>query len=151
MKKLIVSAIAVLVLAGCGGGGSKTVTKTCSMDIMEGMSFAAVIDGKDNKVSALEIRMTMDGAKLGTTIDKMDDATKKQTEQAMLQQMGLTGDEKGITTNLESKDNKLVVGVKVDLEKADKAALDKIGFDIEADQDFDAAVKSLEEASMTCK
>lgn len=151
MKKLIVSAIAVLVLAGCGGSSDKAVTKTCTMELMKGVSMGIVLDGKGKDVTGIEMQAIMDPTTLGLDIDALDDATKKQMESQMVQQMGLTGKEAGVTTKLDSSEKEFKVSVKIDLSKADDAVLKKIGLSKDDLGDFDATIKSFEEAKMTCK
>lgn len=144
MKKLFVCLCAGVLLAGCGGGGSKEkITKTCSME-QQGINLSMVIDAEGDAVTKAVMKASAKYEDVNLTkedVDALTDEQKKAIEEQMIKSMGME-DNNSVEAKAEFTDTAIEATLTYnvgDLEKlVDKTTVDEI-------------VKVMEEQGMTCK
>lgn len=150
MKKLLIAAFAVLVLAGCGSSSKKEETKTCSIT-EEGMKMDATFTAVDDDVTKAKIAVKMDASALGADVSKLTDEQKKQVEDMVLSQLGVEAG-KGVDVSAEINEKEIVVSIGLDLKDGDSATLKKLGFGIGEDTfKLSETVKEAEADGAVCK
>ena len=76
MKKLLACLCVVTLLAGCGGSGNKSESKTCSIT-HNGMTLAATFNAKDDEIKTADMNVTVPASALGG-VDLSTDVYKRQ-------------------------------------------------------------------------
>lgn len=148
MKKLLLTAFAVLVLAGCGSSSGKTETKTCSVT-QSGMNMDATFTATDDKVTKASVAVKVDASALGD-MSKLTDDQKKQMEDMVVSKMGIE-EGKGVTLKFDFGEKDITVTVDIDLKEGDKEMLKKLGFDGGTDFKLSDTIKDAEADGATCK
>lgn len=149
MKKLLLSGLCLLLLAGCGSSETKTNKKVCSFK-EEGATMEVAMTAEGDKINVMDIKMTMNGKDLGMDFDAITDEQKKMVTDAMKEQFK---DMKGLDVNAAIKEKEIVMTMKMDLDKLDKKALEALGIedDIDDSRSLKATVKDMEDEGATCK
>lgn len=150
MKKIVVSMIAVLLLAGCSGG--TTEKKTCSITKSD-MEMAMTFEAKEKKIEKATIDVTLPKS-VTDSLGEAGELSQKQLDNLgdnYLAKQGLDK-ESGIDVAVKMGDDGITISLSIDTKSGDDATLKKLGLDSEGDDlDFDKTVKNLTDAGFECK
>lgn len=145
MKKLLVCLCAGFLLAGCGGGSSEPVSKTCSQELMPGAVIEMAMSGEGDVVNKAEMKVTMTFESLNLDKAKVTEEQKKQISDMMKE------------TILKEMEMEEADGYTVDSTFDDNGLLITIGAEANVFEQtfnatkFDDMVKELEGDGFTCK
>ena len=145
MKKLMCTAFAIVLLAGCGG--AKKETKTCSQDLGS-MNMSATFTAEDDTITKTSVKVSVDAAKAGVNMDKLSDEDKESMKTAKMNQMGVESG-KGVETTVNFTDKAMEIVIDIDMKDGDKATLKKLNLADETK--LSDMVKSAEKNGATCK
>ena len=146
MKKVWISAFAVLLLAGCGSGSnSNTEKKTCTQE-SNGVKSNVVLTAEKDIVKKMDMEMTANLKDMGYDTSKMTDAQIEELKKTF--STITTNEEKGIEVNFDIKDNTMVMKVIIDTTKADDDTLKKFNL---TDSKLSEMVAQSEKTGATCE
>lgn len=151
MKKLLILATTIFMLAGCSGSNEpKKETKTCSMDV-SGLKMDIKLDAENDIIHNLGMNITIPGSLFGGDVSVLSENDLKLMGEQVLSQLNVKQGE-GITSNFAIKDKDLSAEVVFDLKKVDQSVLENFGFNGNSDNlKLSDAVKDLEAGGATCK
>ena len=149
MKKLIMSALVITLLCGCGGSTSKN-SKTCSIE-ENGTTVTMTASASDGtNIDKLEAKSVVSGddiasAGLGATLEEVEAGldTMNQIMDAMEQE--------GFTIDICFENDSVVTKMNFDFSKIKTEQLAEFGIDLGDTSTLDAFVKSATESGGTCK
>lgn len=145
MKKIIASLMLVsLVLVGCGGEKSNTVSKTKCTTSQQGIEISMILEDTNKKISGMSAEYKMD---LGEEIDK---ETQELTKQMTLDQYK---EYEGLTIDMAFEGTVMVMNMNFDLDKLDELPAEFQGFAGQKikGENIDDAVKGVEMVGFSCK
>lgn len=89
MKKLLACLCVVTLLAGCGGSGNKSESKTCSIT-QNGMTLAATFNAKDDEIKTADMNVTVPASALGgVDLSTLSDDQKKMMQTQLESSLGI--------------------------------------------------------------
>lgn len=151
MKKILMALLACLLIAGCSSKEAKEEHASCVIEQAGLMTMDVDFSAKNDEITEMVMKITIDSSLFGgVDFSTMDDEAKGQVKDAMLKQLGISEDTKGLTTEVDFTDT-MVVTVGIDLNTASKEDLKKIGLDIEnTDMSFKRLLEDSEKEGYTC-
>lgn len=151
MKKILMALLACLMIAGCSGKEAKVESASCVIEQAGLMTMDVDLSATNDEIDKMVMKITIDSSLLGgVDLSTLDDDAKAQVQDAMLQQLGLSADTKGLTTTVEFTDT-MVINVDIDLKTASKEDLSKIGLDIDnTDMSFKRFLEDSEKEGFNC-
>jgi len=158
MKKfLILLLVTPLVLVGCGKEEKEEkkedviASSTCHLEA-GGTDMLIEMKAKNDIINHLDLTYTVTAESIGIkSFEDLDEETKKEAKDQFIKGLGLEKDNyEGIKVNVEIKKD-MVFKITIDINKADKEVLEKMGYDFEdIDNSLEKGVKDLEEEGFTC-
>ena len=150
MKKLLACLCVVTLLAGCGGSGNKSESKTCSIT-QNGMTLDATFNAKDDEIKTADMNVTVPASALGgVDLSTLSDDQKKMMQTQLESSLGIKEDD-GMKVSFDFKDKDIVVKINMDLTKTDSSSLKKFGFGSNTDMSLKNTVEQAEKQGATCK
>ncbi len=149
MKKVLILLIILLIcLTGC----NREITKTCEISTNEyKQKWTYKVDGE--KINKIELNITYDNSIFGN-VESFASLTKNEEQElkkAILSNLGFDKDSyDGFKIDILVNDN-INVKVKIDIEKADKELLSKIGLDLDQNRNIDSTIVEMKENGATCR
>lgn len=153
MKKLLISCLGLLVIAGCSGESKPAEKKTvCTLE-ETGVKANMTLVSKENKVNKIDIEMRMDGKQLGIDemTDEQKDLTRDMLETEVLSQLP---EDDGLKVKMDIDGTDFVMVFNVDYEKIDEETLKSLNMnteDLEKDLGEKELKDALEDAGWSCK
>ena len=154
MKKVLFwVAVLPLMLCGC----AKEETKTCVLTEDTGSKVTYKMNATNDKVSDFEMTYVMTTKALNidslySSMSEIDDETKEMIKENFIQVLGLESDTyEGLEISVDFTDD-MIVNLKVDIEKADKEILEKLGFELEEENiSLKVSVEEFTEEGYVCE
>ena len=148
MKKIyILFLVAFLfVTTGCAKE-AKEESKTCTME-ENGLKTVYTFDAMDNEINKVSMSMTFDDENM----QNLSEEDQEQFKKIMLDSMGLEDKTyEGMSISFDFSD-KMTIIIDVDLKKASKEDMEKVGFDFtDTDMSLNTTIKDMEKDGATCK
>lgn len=154
MKKISIVLLALFVTLMATGCGKDVVeTKTCNANI-SGIDQTFTFTATNDEINKIDMVFVYDNSMFGIeSFADIDDDTKETMKETMLKSLGLEGNKyDGFEINFDIQDQ-MTVKINVDLKKADKSILSKIGMNFTGNEDMSLkrAVKDSTDEGYTCK
>lgn len=152
-KQLIAGLFALFLLVGCSSDSKSAHTAACSFDAAEGMKIDFTVTAPEDTITKVNYHISLDYKKLGYDLSKVSDNIKKSTASNVLEQLGFSSDNKGVTVKTKYDKTALNIDVEINLEKADSEVLDVLGFtnSTKEDLNFKKFLKNAQNSGVTCK
>lgn len=154
MKKQVVAGLLALsLLAGCSSASNAKQTAACKFDSAEGMDINFTVDSKADTINKINVKIVMHYEQLGYDLSKVSDSIKKSTANSILEQLGLSHENKGVSVNVEYGEEAMTANVEINIEKADSTVLNLFGFDSVSEEDlsFSKFLKDAKESGVVCE
>ena len=151
MKKILMALLACLLIAGCSSKEATEEHASCVIEQAGLMTMDVDFSAKNDEITEMVMKITIDPSLFGgVDFSELDEDAKNQVQDAMLEQLGLSSDTKGLTTSVDFTDT-MIVTVGIDLKAASKEDLNKIGLDIDnTDMSFKRLLEDSEKEGYTC-
>lgn len=153
MKKSFLVGILVMLCFIATGCGNKAETKTCTRTVEGSYDETFVMSATNNTIDKIDVTYVYYNELFGVeTLSNLTDEQKTQIKNEMLKNLSLEKYEyDGLKISIDIAD-RMTVNIKAELNVADVDVMKKIGLDFtNTNKNFDDGVKSMTDASYTCK
>lgn len=120
--------------------------KICNGDF-DGYSMELTLESYDNSIETLSVSVSMTSEDVGTEISQLDDSMLSLFKASILEQLGISESDTGITVETSIFSDILYCDIVIDMQEVKPSTLSTLGLSALVYYDYDQAIKELETTS----